>query len=109
MLIALLKMEAKTTKGMEGGINLLRKISFWYTLVFILLWNGYTAQQFFAGENGAVQLFWFGIGFTVILLATTWFSRWLMKHYKVVDKKANEILSTKFKKQRSDKNGRAVY
>ncbi|MBB6451456.1 hypothetical protein HNR44_003467 [Geomicrobium halophilum] len=88
---------------------MLRKISFWYTLAFIVLWNGYAVQQYFTGQPGAVQLFFFGIGFTVILLGATWFSRWLMKHYKVVDEKADEILSTKFKKDRRHRNGKTVY
>ncbi|SDJ09048.1 hypothetical protein [Natribacillus halophilus] len=88
---------------------MLRKISFWYTLAFIIFWNGYTLHQYITGQPNVLQLFLFGIGFTVLLLATTWFSRWLMSHYKVVDEKAEEILSAKFKNKRSERNGRTVH
>ncbi|MDN6639694.1 MAG: hypothetical protein L0L10_02835 [Tetragenococcus sp.] len=76
---------------------MLKKISFWYTLMFILLWNGYALQQYMTGQPGSLQLFLFGAAFTVVLLGLTWFARWLLDRYKVIDKKAKENLFTKVK------------
>ncbi|WP_042426490.1 hypothetical protein [Geomicrobium sp. JCM 19039] len=89
---------------------MLRKLSFWYTLAFVVIWNGYTVFHWLSGQPNGLSLFLFGIAFTVVLLAATWFSRWLMGHYKVVDEKANVILTqAKSKKSRSDRHGRTVY
>lgn len=93
------KKPSKKLKGgsRKGGERLLKKISFWYTLMFILLWNGYALQQYMTGQPGSLQLFLFGAAFTVVLLGLTWFARWLLDRYKVIDKKAKENLFTKVK------------
>ncbi len=71
----------------------MKKFFLIYASVFALIWTGYGLYAVLAGKPSANLILGFGIGFSVFIFAASWFSYWLMGHYKKVDKMAKEILS----------------
>lgn len=66
-----------------------------YASVFALIWIGYGLFAVISGVPSANLILGFGIAFSILIFATSWFSYWLMGHYKRVDRMAKEIISKK--------------
>lgn len=64
-----------------------------YALVFSLIWIGYGIYAVITHQPSANLLLGIGIAFTIVMAMATWFSYWLMGHYKRIDNLAKEIVS----------------
>ncbi|WP_018923939.1 hypothetical protein [Salsuginibacillus kocurii] len=71
------------------------RVPIWYALAFAVIWLGYGLYSILTNQPSAYLILAIGAGFTLVLFATAWFSNWLMKHYRHVDKQAKEILAKK--------------
>jgi len=73
----------------------MKKFFMIYASVFAVVWIGYGLFAVITGIPSANLILGFGIAFSIIIFAASWFSYWLMGHYKRVDNMAKEILSKK--------------
>ncbi|GAB3798265.1 hypothetical protein [Virgibacillus kimchii] len=73
----------------------MKKFLIIYASVFALIWIGYGLYAVITGSPSANLVLGFGIAFSIIIFAASWFSYWLMGHYKRVDHMAKEILTKK--------------
>ncbi|MFD2761119.1 hypothetical protein [Lentibacillus juripiscarius] len=71
----------------------MKKFFIIYASVFALIWTGYGLYAVLTGKPSANVILGFGIGFSIFIYAASWFSYWLMGHYKKVDKMAKDILT----------------
>lgn len=82
-----------------GCLTKLKKFLFIYANLFSLIWIGYGIFAVLTNQPNHNFLLGFGIAFAVVIFAASWFSYWLMGHYKRIDKMAKQVLSTS-RKQR---------
>jgi hypothetical protein len=73
----------------------MKKFFMIYASVFALIWIGYGLYAVISGIPSANLILGFGFAFSILIFAASWFSYWLMGHYKRVDNMAKEILSKK--------------
>lgn len=71
----------------------LRRFLFIYALAFSVIWIGYGIYSIVTNQPNAINVLVFGIAFAGLVSATSWFSYWLMGHYKRIDKLAKETFS----------------
>ncbi|NBJ69409.1 MULTISPECIES: hypothetical protein [Clostridia] len=70
-----------------------------YASVFTTIWIGYGIYAWWSGKESASLILGFGIAFSAVICLASWFSYWLMCHYKKVDRVAKNILSNAQNKQ----------
>jgi len=78
----------------------MKKFLFIYALTFSLIWTGYGVYSLLTNQPSAGLIFGFGVAFSIVIFATSWFSSWLMNHYKKVDTMAKNMIG----KKRREKN-----
>ncbi|WP_164667928.1 hypothetical protein [Virgibacillus doumboii] len=71
----------------------MKKFLFIYALVFSLIWVGYGLYAVFTNQPSANVILGFGVAFSIAICAASWFSYWLMGHYKKIDDMAKRILA----------------
>ncbi|GAA0610363.1 MULTISPECIES: hypothetical protein [Virgibacillus] len=71
----------------------MKRFLFIYGLVFSMIWIGYGLYSVFTNQPSANLILGFGIAFSVVICAATWFSYWLMGHYQKIDAMAKRILA----------------
>lgn len=76
-------------------MNKLKRFFITYATVFALIWIGYGLFSVVTGKPSASLILGYGIAFSIVIFAASWFSYWLMGHYKKVDQMAKEILTKK--------------
>lgn len=64
-----------------------------YASVFSLIWIGYGLYAVISRQSNAGLILGIAIAFAVVMTLATWFSYWLMGHYKQIDNLAKEIIS----------------
>ncbi|MFU0788886.1 hypothetical protein JNUCC74_14530 [Cerasibacillus sp. JNUCC 74] len=69
-----------------------------YAIGFSLIWVGYGIYAIWSHHDSATLILGFGIAFSIVICLASWFSYWLMRHYKRIDKMAKDILSNTPKK-----------
>lgn len=88
----------------EGG-GYLKKFLFTYATVLSLIWIGYGVYALIANQPSSGVILGFGIAFSVCLFIASWFSSWIMRHYKRIDSMAKTMF-TKNNKLRGVKDGK---
>ncbi|MBP1950519.1 hypothetical protein SAMN05216232_1113 [Virgibacillus subterraneus] len=71
----------------------MKKFLFIYALAFSLIWVGYGLYSVITNQPSANLILGIGVAFSLTIFAASWFSYWLMGHYKNVDALARKILS----------------
>ncbi|UJL45610.1 hypothetical protein KFZ58_14575 [Virgibacillus sp. NKC19-16] len=75
----------------------MKKFLFIYASVFSLIWIGNGIYAFITDKPSSGVILGFGIAFSIVIFVASWFSSWLMGHYKKVDTMAKEIIQKKVK------------
>ncbi|MBA4603239.1 hypothetical protein [Thermoactinomyces mirandus] len=85
----------------QGGGRLanLKRFLFLYANLFSLIWIGYGTYAVVADQPNGQFLLGFGVAFAIVIFAASWFSYWLMGHYKRIDQMAKHVFSSS-RKQR---------
>ncbi|ALX50287.1 hypothetical protein [Lentibacillus amyloliquefaciens] len=76
-------------------MNKLKRFFIIYASVFAFIWIGYGLFSVVTGKPSANLILGYGIAFSIVIFAASWFAYWLMGHYKKVDKMAKDILTKK--------------
>lgn len=72
-----------------------KKFLFIYASVFSVIWIGYGIYAMLTNQPSAGLVLSFGLAFSVVVFAASWFSTWLMGHYKKIDSMAKNIIGEK--------------
>lgn len=73
----------------------MKKFFIIYASIFALIWTSYGLFAVITGKPSANLILGYGIAFSIVIFAASWFSYWLMDHYKKVDRMAKEVLTKK--------------
>jgi len=71
----------------------MKRFLYLYATVFSLIWLGYGLYAVISNKPSASNILLFGIAFSIVIFGASWFSNWLMGHYRRVDKMAKELLN----------------
>jgi len=77
----------------------MKKFLFIYALVFTFIWTGYGIYAVITDQPSAGLTLGFGLAFSIIIFTASWFSSWLMSHYKKIDTMAEKIIGKERKKR----------
>lgn len=69
----------------------MKKFLLFYASVFACIWTGYGVYAVITNQPSASTVLIYGLAYSVFIFAASWFSSWLMKHYKKVDAMAKEM------------------
>lgn len=64
-----------------------------YAAVLSLFWIGYGLYAFITNQPSGGIILGFGVAFSFCLFMASWFSSWIMGHYKKIDNMAKTILN----------------
>ncbi len=77
----------------------LKRFLFLYANLFSWIWIGYGIYAVVTDQPNGKFLLGFGVAFAIMIFAASWFSYWLMGHYKRIDKMAKQVLSSSRKRR----------
>lgn len=70
----------------------MKKFLLIYAMVFSFIWTGYGLYAVITHQPSAGLILSIGVAFSVVIFAASWFSSWLMGHYKRIDMMAKKII-----------------
>ncbi len=91
--LALFLHNSKWEDTNQRGGRIVKKFLTMYAVLFTAIWVGYGIYALWTNQESAHLILGLGVAFSIVICLASWFSYWLMRHYKRVDSMAKNILS----------------